>query len=76
MGCHQFNYHLMTDFIRDTCITRTIISNDFTRLFEGIFYNITEYIENITEMNMQTYKKISGFWDAYTAIPFYFYSFV
>ena len=70
----QFNYHIVTDYFRDTCIDRHIFYDDFMRLYEHVFYNHTELIENFTEINTETYKKIYGFWQAFTLVPFCFFA--
>jgi len=65
----NFNYHLITDYLRDTCIDRTVFCDDFVRLYENAFYNHTELIENFTEINTETCKKIYGFWWDFTTAP-------
>jgi len=71
---NNFNYHILTDYLRDTFIDRTVFCDDFVRLYEDAFYSHTELIENFTEINAETYKKIWGFWRDFTVTPFYLFA--
>ena len=68
----NFNYHMITDYLRDTCIDRTVFYDTYTRLYESVFYSHSQFIENFTEINTETCKKIYGFWQAFTLLPFWF----
>lgn len=61
---------ITSQLLQETTVDRILVCNGFLQFYEESLYNFVKYCENLLKNAGETTKKICGYWDWYTLLPF------